>query len=118
MHESLQDLVVEFSCPLGVMYRYYNTERVMLLLWLRSSFSSFFSFVLQHSGGILFPLRQLRGNRLGDLFASAGLFPENVFWFCCPGNPHWTHLSSCIQTHCVWEKIKLLYICLCVCHPI
>lgn len=70
----------------------------MLLLWLHLPLSLWFLFFAsQHSGGILFPLRQLHGNRLGDFFASFGLFPQNVFWFCCPGNPHRTYLSRCIQ---------------------
>lgn len=76
-----------------------------------------FSFVFQHSRGLLFPLRQLHGNRLGDFCAGTGLLPKNVFRLCCPWNPHWTHLGSCIQTHYVWEKLDLLcaWVCVCAC---
>lgn len=87
---------VEFFCPL-LLDVAVTTKDVQLLQY--SSLLLFFA--LQHSRGFLLSLWQLHGNRLGDFYASAGVFPPNVFRFCGSGNPHWTHLSCCILTHLV-----------------
>ena len=93
------------SSPSSVRWCYCNTESLSDIVTLLVTVL-FFSLVFQHSRGFLFPLRQLNGNRLGNFCASVGVFPQNVFWFCCPGNPHWTHLSSCIQPLCVFMWIN------------
>lgn len=36
---------------------------------------------------------------MGDVFTGPWLLPQHVFRFCRFGNPHWTHLVTCIHTH-------------------
>lgn len=99
-------LMVGFSgrgcLPSCVRKRYYSMSCMIFTL---------FSLVSQHSWRVLLPLRQLHGNRLGDVHAGAGLFPQNVFRLCRPGNPHRTHLGSRIRTQRVLERTLIFLLC-------